>query len=160
MPSPFPGMDPYLEDPRLWPGIHQRLITYLGDTLTALLPHGYIANIGERLYVEEIKRDIYPDGAILKRARRRQPRRGKHHAVAVAEPDPPWVIQEWGSDPIRETFIEILPIGDEKRVITILEILSPTNKAAGTVGRRQYLAKQELVLASASHLVEIDLLRA
>jgi hypothetical protein len=28
MPSPFPGMDPYLESPELWRGFHARLITY------------------------------------------------------------------------------------------------------------------------------------
>jgi hypothetical protein len=44
-------MDPYLEHPALWPGVHQRLITYLGDRLNTLLPPHYVADIGERLYV-------------------------------------------------------------------------------------------------------------
>ncbi|NJK27684.1 MAG: DUF4058 family protein [Coleofasciculaceae cyanobacterium SM2_3_26] len=25
MPSPFPGMNPYLEDPELWSAVHSRL---------------------------------------------------------------------------------------------------------------------------------------
>ena len=38
MPSPFPGMDPYLEEPVLWSTLHQRLITYIADDLNVLLP--------------------------------------------------------------------------------------------------------------------------
>ncbi|MCK4452049.1 MAG: DUF4058 family protein [Anaerolineae bacterium] len=29
MPSPFPGMDPYLEYPVRWPDVHHSLITYI-----------------------------------------------------------------------------------------------------------------------------------
>src|SRR4051794_31039689 len=46
MPSPFPGMDPYLEDPRIFAGLHGRLITYLAEALEAVLPRRYVANIG------------------------------------------------------------------------------------------------------------------
>lgn len=53
MPSPFPGPDPYLEQPALWPAVHQRLITYLADELNGLLPPRYVANIGERVCVGE-----------------------------------------------------------------------------------------------------------
>ena len=61
MPSPFPGMDPYLEHPALWPGVHQRSITYLGDTLNTVLPPRYVADSGERLDVVEPAPTIYPD---------------------------------------------------------------------------------------------------
>jgi hypothetical protein len=59
MPSPFPGMDPYLEHPALGPGVHQRFITYVGDALNAVLPAHYIADIGERLYIIQPERSIY-----------------------------------------------------------------------------------------------------
>ena len=48
MPSPFPGMDPYLEDPLLFPGLHQGLITFIRGQLNASLPRHYVADIGER----------------------------------------------------------------------------------------------------------------
>ncbi len=64
MPSPFPGMDPYLEAAGLWPGVHQRLITYISDDLQSHIRPDYHARIGERLYVVESSRDIYPDVAL------------------------------------------------------------------------------------------------
>lgn len=60
MPGPFPGMDPYLEDPGEWPGVHQRLITYTADTLTAVLPPEYAAVMGERLLVLPSERNLAP----------------------------------------------------------------------------------------------------
>lgn len=51
MPGPFPGMDPYLERPDLWPDVHQSLITYIRDALQPQLRPRYHARIGERLYV-------------------------------------------------------------------------------------------------------------
>jgi hypothetical protein len=44
-------------------------------------------------------------------------------------------------------------------VVTVIELLSPTNKRPGK-GRRHYVAKRAAILDSTSHLVEIDLLRA
>ena len=50
MPSPFPGMDPYLEAPTIFPGLHNRLIALLGEALQAALPAPYFAEIGERAW--------------------------------------------------------------------------------------------------------------
>lgn len=61
MPSPFPGMDPKLEHPALWPGVLQGLITYATEALNASLPPRYVANIGERVYVVQSERDGDPD---------------------------------------------------------------------------------------------------
>jgi hypothetical protein len=61
MPSPFPGMDPYLEEPALWPDLHQRLITYIADALQPQIRPRYRARIEERLYVVQSSRSIYPD---------------------------------------------------------------------------------------------------
>ncbi len=38
MPSPFPGMDPYLEDPAFWEDFHDRFVTYWSDVLNGSLP--------------------------------------------------------------------------------------------------------------------------
>ena len=58
MRSPFPGMDPYLEDPSLWPSVHHLLISHIGTTLNRLLPPGYVAAFGEGVFVAGPDRDI------------------------------------------------------------------------------------------------------
>ena len=60
---------------------------------------------------------------------------------------------------MRESFIEIIPVAEPGRVVTILEVLSPSNKEGGP-GPELYLTKQREALGSRSHLLEIDLLRA
>ena len=58
MPSPFPGMDPYLENPALWPGLHQLVIARaLADLNRALPPH-YVASMNERVYVVKADRTV------------------------------------------------------------------------------------------------------
>ena len=47
MPSPFPGMDPYLEDPRFWPVLHQAIITFIMGDLNACMPPGFDAQANE-----------------------------------------------------------------------------------------------------------------
>ena len=157
MPSPFPGMDPYLEDPILWPSVHHRLIAYMGDALTAILPSRYVANIAERLSVSEPDRDIYPDASVLED--RPRPPVADVGASTAAVCDPPWQV-EMVAEEVREAFIEILPVANLQQVVTIIEILSPGNKAPSSQGRQLYRAKQRQVLASPTHLLEIDLLRA
>jgi hypothetical protein len=65
MPSPFPGMDPYLEHPATFPGLHSRLITNLSDALQLRLPPPYFAEINERTWVELSQREIEPDVNVL-----------------------------------------------------------------------------------------------
>ncbi|MFO0949967.1 MAG: DUF4058 family protein [Isosphaeraceae bacterium] len=55
MPSPFPGMDPYLEDPGLWPDLHHRLITLCSDVLVGQVRPRYFVRIEERVYVSDAK---------------------------------------------------------------------------------------------------------
>lgn len=155
MPSPFPGMDPYLENPLHWRGLHNRLITFAAESLKTILPPGFIADIDEQLYVVEPERPIYPDVAVLKR-----PAEGvKPGRATVLEPeDPPGMLTAYPIE-INEPFIEILTGERWDRVVTIIEILSPANKASGSRGREEYLQKQGEVLNSATHLLEIDLLR-
>jgi len=157
VPSPFPGMDPYLERPAIWPGVHQGMITYASAALNAVLPAGYVADIGERLYVVQSERSTYPDVAVLEHPNPARTGAARGAGTALAS-DPPWIVTYEPTE-IREVFSEILPVGDESRVITVIEVLSPTNKTAGTEGRQRYLTKQRQVLARQTHLIEIDLLR-
>jgi hypothetical protein len=158
MPGPFPGMDPYLEEPALWFGVHQRLMTTASTMLNAELPPHYVANLGERLYVVSPGRSIYPDAVVIERplvgttaGRGVAP---SLHATSAA----PWLVT---AEPEQrsEPFIEILAVREGHRVVTVIEFLSPTNKAASGAGRELYLEKQAQVLASESHLIEVDLLR-
>ena len=158
MPSFFPGMDPYLEHPAMWPSVHQGLITFMWTALNAALPSRYVASVGERLFVVQPSRDIYPDVAVYEQPRPATPNRGGVATMSTAGDLPLVVIV----DPIemREVYIEILALGnDGERVVTIIEVLSPANKTGGNRGRELYLAKQNEVLASQTHLIEIDLLR-
>ena len=161
MPSPFPGMDPYLENPVLWPGVHQGLITYIRAALNAVLPPRYVADIGERVYIVQPERSVYPDVVVLEhpitQPQTEQGSRGTTTAVAIAS-DPPLVLT-YEPVEIREVFVEILPVGEESRVVTVIEVLSYSDKTPGHEGRKLYLTKQQEILKSQTHLIEIDLLR-
>ncbi|MBI3325753.1 MAG: DUF4058 family protein [Nitrospinae bacterium] len=159
MPSPFPGMDPYLEHPALWPGVHQRFITHIGDALNAVLPPRYVADIGERLYVVQPERSIYPDVVVLEHPSKEAPTAQGAGGTAVAVvSDPPWVLTVQPVE-MREVFIEILSVADASRVVTVIELLSPSNKTPGSPGQQLYRTKQRELLASQTHLIEIDLVR-
>ena len=160
MSGPFPGMDPWLETPALWPGLHASLIIYIRDELQPLLRPNYIATVEERVYVTGICREIIPDVAV--RLRPPAPDRAStgilEAKTAGSEVDEA-IVLEASEHEFHEPFIQILDRSRQTEVVTVLEILSPTNKFKG-LGRKQYLAKQRQVLHSTANLVEVDLLRA
>lgn len=156
MQNPFPGMNPYLEDIALWGEVHHRMITYLADALNRVLPEPYAAFIEERVYVESpaIERQMIPD-VLVSKPLSEPSRAGATAALA----DAPTRIQLETLDPHREGYIQIFSLRDRQRVLTtVIEILSPTNKTPNAVGREQYLKKQQELLQSTVHLMEIDLL--
>src|SRR4051812_17016588 len=53
MPSPFPGMDPYLEEPTIWPDFHTSLFVELKKSLNGVLPPGYVAKIDRYVWIHE-----------------------------------------------------------------------------------------------------------
>jgi hypothetical protein len=157
----FPGMDPYLEDPRLWPGVHNSLVVRIHDQLQPLLRPRYVAALEERVYLEGPSHEVVPD-VWVRRAGRPGPEPvasgGRGAATAVLEDDSPIVVTIPSLE-VHESIIEILDLRSGQRVVTVIEVLSPSNKYAG-VGKVAYLRKQREVLASDAHLVEIDLLRS
>jgi hypothetical protein len=161
MPSPFPGMDPYLEGPRLWPDVHHSLISGIRQQLNPQLRPKYVARIEERVYISDEtdlgRRAIVPDIHVTAPNRTQSVEwRG---SLASAEPVASAItVIELIEQEIREPRIEILDL-DRRTVVTVIEVLSPTNKLRGSEGRREYLKKRRSVLASTTHLVEIDLLR-
>ena len=70
MKSPFPGMDPYLEDQGRWPDFHASMITYCRDALSDRLPDDYVAQMGEEVRIvtwqEGHDRLMRPDVAIVR----------------------------------------------------------------------------------------------
>ncbi|MBI4614712.1 MAG: DUF4058 family protein [Planctomycetes bacterium] len=155
--SPFPGMDPYLESH--WRDVHASLVIYLRDAIQPRLPAGLKARVDERVFVEcqgLASRSIYPDVRVVEggRGRKRKAMATGQSGIAVAEP----LVLHVQDEPMTETYIEILDVGTGGRVVTVIEILSPTNKSDGP-GRNLYVRKQKEVLAAEANLVEIDLVR-
>jgi len=158
MPSPFPGMDPYLESPRYWQDFHGSFITYAREELQPQLPPRYRAMIGARLVVEATERVMIPDVTVVQRPAP-SPAVAEEGAVATAvavevEADEPTVFTVFGDD-LREAYIEIIDRTGQQ-VVTSIEARNPINKTGE--GRKQYREKQQEVLRGGVNLVEIDLL--
>ncbi|MGL5058948.1 MAG: DUF4058 family protein [Microcoleus sp.] len=158
MPSPFPGMNPYLENPEFWPEVHHRLISAIADNIEPNLSQQYRVAIEKRTYLSGAEDSVdisIPDVSIVAGATTNQARSASvmtlpslTEAVTVTLPIP----QEF-----REAYLEIREVATG-RVVTVIEILSPANKRAG-IGRNSYIDKREKVLTTRTNLVEIDLLR-
>ena len=136
MPSPFPGMDPYLEHPFTFPGLHSRLIVGIGEALQPALPAPYFAEIEERVWVEVSQRFIEPDASVFRRevppGRAGAETRTRSRPVVVTVPH----------DERHERWIEIRVRGDEgERLVTAIEVLSPSNKTPGETCSRSLPAQ-------------------
>jgi len=161
MPSPFPGMDPYLENPELWPDVHAELIGQIRAALNPTLLPRYVARIELRVYIsdqDDPGRDFrVPDVRIEKTPRRKGAKKvQKPEAAAVVEP---LTIPFLTDEEVEEARLEIRHV-ESKALVTVIEILSPANKIRGSAGRRSFLEKRREILATEVHWVEIDLLRA
>ncbi len=159
MPTPFPGMDPYLEHPALWKEVHTGLSVAIADALGPQIRPRYRVSVERRTYLMTLTPDDY---------------------ALVNKPKAPVMLPPWqasGAIPVNtsigvmprvvelpmpvemiERYLEIRDVvtGD---AVTTIEILSPANKSSRT-GREHYEHKRNGVLGSATSLVEIDLLRA
>ena len=157
MKSPFPGMDPYLAQPEFWSAVHNRLIVAIADSLVDHLNQNYRVEIEKRTYFSWDNDSILvgiPDVAIVTG---RQP--DSIGSVATLERTvQPESVTIPMSEEVTERYLEIREIATGQ-VVTTIEILSPKNKRSGE-GRDAYETKRNRILASRTHLVEIDLLRA
>ncbi|MEW6496992.1 MAG: DUF4058 family protein [Cyanobacteriota bacterium] len=155
MPSPFPGMNPYLEHPTLWSGIHHRLITAIANDLAPKIRPKYIAAIEERVYEISGETSLLvgvPDVSVQRSSASTPP---SNLAVAGSATQPMEVTIPI-PEILTEGYLEIRSV-ETGEAITVIEVLSPKNKQS-VVGRLQYETKRQKVLASSTHLVEIDLL--
>jgi len=155
MPSPFPGIDPYIQLPAFWPDFHSTFINYWREAIADALPDNYEAGIGERVYLIEHEPDAckltFPDVAITD-VDRDSPRMDVTGVATLEQVTIPLTIL----DGPRETYIEIIHRPD-RSLVTALELLSPANK--NQPGRTEYLAKRNAKLYQNVHLVELDILR-
>lgn len=159
MPSPFPGMDPYLEHRSLWPDIHNRLIAAIADELSPQVAPRYYVGLERRTYLFKPDDIVFvgrPDVSIVQP--RRQPALPVMAGFAVAEPPAIYEVDLPMAEEVSESFLEIREVSSG-RLITLMELLSPANKLSED-GREQYIRKRADVLRTWTSLVEIDLLRA
>ncbi|MEC4880055.1 MAG: DUF4058 family protein [Scytonema sp. PMC 1070.18] len=155
MPSPFPGMNPYLELPALWHEFHNRLIVAISDALTPSLQPKYYVAIETRTYLDDDNPELLvgiPDAIVLTASKT-----PVALPTAIATQTRPKQIQLPIPVEVKERYLEVREVGTHQ-VITVIEVLSPKNKRKGE-GRTTYEKKRHRVLGSSSHLVEIDLLR-
>lgn len=160
MPSPFPGMDPYIETPELWPDFHNNLASALQAQLNLRILPRYFARLTPYVTYEVIQverspapRSIRPDVAVLEQRKLRE-------ASVTFTPLTPAPVT---SRVPLEVEIELMRVeihkADTQQLVTVIEILSPVNKRVGHDAHTDYLRKRRDLLRSPAHLMEIDLLR-
>lgn len=167
MNSPFPGMDPYIEARGLWGDFHGHLIERIYEQLADTVPSRYFVQTGERSYHVMVGAEGKEERPFVSDVKITTPESGgksrkKKGGVAVAElaeEDGPLTLRAFIAEEYRERFVEIYEEDAEQRLVTTIEVLSPSNKRPGTKGWKQYLSKRQRVLLSGVNLVEIDLLR-
>ena len=158
MPSPFPGMDPYLEHREIWPGFHADLAVELKRQLNRQMSERYYAEV-EVLTVSddldlEISHKTRPDVGVFETTDL-ELELTPDAATATIAPAP---ITRLAPLPSRIRSVRVYRTATQELVTTI-EILSPFNKRPASDGLSDYRRKRRLILASQVHLVEVDLLR-
>lgn len=152
-------MDPYLEQPNFWSSFHFRLIGAIAAAITPQLSDQYYIEVELRTYQTEGDNEVLigiPDAAILNRQSvDRLPIEPQSATALMTQPE---TVMLPMMESVRERYLEIRDIQTDA-VITAIEVLSPKNKQAGE-GRNAYDKKRRSILESATHLVEIDLIRA
>jgi hypothetical protein len=167
MKSPFPGMDPYIEAFQLWGDFHDSLIGEIQRALAAAVPQRYVVRLGQRSYIVLVGSEGKESHAFIPDVRVVSPPSektggGAAGGAALAEPPSsaaPVTMRPFIEEEYRENFVEVLDAREDNRLVTCIEVLSPSNKARGSEGRDLYLKKRQGLLLGTANLVEIDLLR-
>ncbi|CAA9390390.1 MAG: hypothetical protein AVDCRST_MAG64-1165 [uncultured Phycisphaerae bacterium] len=161
MPSPFPGMDPYIESSGLWPGFHSKLINVCHELILDRLPPTYDAQINEDVRLTDLATDdprpsktFVPDVMVIRDPERRLAGRPEASAVATIEP---LVLRAPAAREVRNEWIEILR-QPGRDLVTVIEVQSPANKVGS--GFAQHQAKRASLVHNGVHFVDVDLLTA
>lgn len=159
MPSPFPGMNPYLENPTSWRDFHHSFLVRLREALVKRLkPLGYWVRVDVEVYLREQWSEFevllgIPDTAIGTLDRHVE---DSGSTMTLSVP-----VRSMLTDDVPEekvTFLELVDIKN-RSVVAVIELLSPSNKNYGK-DRAKYLYKRKMILESSVHLIELDFLRA
>ena len=160
MPSPFPGMDPYLEGD-MWQEFHDRLANQISGQLMPLLGPRYVALLAKRYIltrptvgiVDLPARVVCPDVHVV--APPAAPPATRHDGAPIAVAEPAVELPSFFEE-VPQLSIEIRDVA-QRLLVTVIEILSPVNKRSE--GARDYDARRTELLSTRRHLLEIDLLR-
>jgi hypothetical protein len=155
MRSPFPGMDPYLEDPIEWPDVYHQLITEIRRLLVKRVTPHFIVRVEQRVTLVDLaddeRRVIIPDAYLAEAPD------ASRYSTASATISASRVIAVLEDPEVHEHYIDIYD-ARQRNIVATLELLSPANKTAGP-SRTAFLNKRRAVMASPAHWIEIDLLR-
>jgi hypothetical protein len=159
-------MDPYIECFGLWEDFHSKLIGEMERSLSSLVPDRYVVRTGERAFVAiggpgvDEGYEFLPDVALASTDGPEASDRLPAGIPASGQPETaPVVMQALLEAEYREVFLEIHQTEPARRLVTGIEVLSPSNKRPGTKGWRLYRRKREAYLRGMAHFVELDLLR-
>ncbi len=159
MPSPFPGMDPYIEDPEVWSDFHADLAAEIRAALNQAVQPRYVARMIPRVTYELIeigeRRSVRPDVGIWQSQPTSGVTAGGTAVLAAAAPVDSLIPMEV---PLRLYSVEVRETGT-MRLVTAIEILSPVNKRPSHEAYHDYRRKRQEIFRSSAHLIEVDLLR-
>lgn len=155
MPCPFPGLDPFIEG-QSWQDFHSRFMAVLGDQLVPQVKPRYIVKLQHDIYLlggDELEDEVFVPDLHVKESGRVSARDAQPAAATIT----PVTLHLPLPKERRQSSLRIID-REEREVVTVIEVLSPTNKSDRR-GRRQYLKKRERLLTGVINLVELDLLR-
>jgi hypothetical protein len=160
MRSPFPGLDPFLEDQGYWRGFHTVFLTEALYFLTDRMPDSYDVFIEERISLvhepdDRHYRDVIPDAVILRTDHQSRPEPAPA-STAIATLEPVLLsLPTYDPDEVVGKRLTIRQVPD-RELVTVVELLSPSNKQSP--GDHFYEQKRLELINQPVHLVEIDLL--
>jgi hypothetical protein len=164
MASPFPGMDPFLEQPDVWLDFHNNLAVEIQGRLNAVIPPAYYAGLGSYVTYDVLdvqlglpapRRAIRPDVDVWQS----RPDAGRAEPAAVIATPPSNTAAVPVEVPVELWSVEVHSAAN-RELVTVVEVLSPVNRRPGHPANTYYLRKRSEILRSPVHLLEIDLLRA
>jgi hypothetical protein len=160
--SPFPGMNPYLEQEAVWHDFHQSFMPVAREMLTRQVAPAYVVRVEEYLFIHELTANERvllgrADAAVVEERGGGTDARPDAGSPAASVQAPAYARVPPAVDVERHSFLEIRD-REGMGLVTVIELLSPSNKRIGP-DREQYVAKRRQLFASPTHFVEIDLMR-
>lgn len=155
MPSPFPGMDPFIESQR-WDDFHATFVPALAELLVPQLRPRYTVDIERYVFLldetDEHAEHYAPDVSIVDRGGLTE----GESSGAIATVEPHVLTLPLPAD-VQQKYL-VIRSRERGELVGLIEVLSPWNKKAGK-GQMEYLQKRANYLRSDTHIIEFDLLR-